>query len=163
MFEKKIAFDNFKEKQIERLHGELQEYKRGLAEALLLPLVKQLVRYMDQIPRHVASLLKRPADQLGPERLSKELEGVRTDLEMILENVGVGVFHHPEAKFDTRFQQARGTAVTSNAAEHGSIVERLLPGYELNGKIIEKERVKVFVYQDHANEKVPQPIKGTEQ
>jgi molecular chaperone GrpE (heat shock protein) len=148
MFEKKLAFDQFKEQQIERLHGELQEYKRGLVDSILLPLVKQIVRYVDQLPRHVASLRKKPEDQLGPERLFLELEGVREDLELILENVGVTIFRNPAMEFDAKVQQARSTEPIGNAAKHGQIVERLLPGYEMNGRVIEKERVKVFVYQE---------------
>jgi len=148
LFEKKLAFDQFKEQQIERLHGELQDYKRGLAESILLPLVKQIVRYADQIPRHVAALRKKPVEQLGPERLFLELEGVRKDLELILENVGVTMFHSQAMEFDAKVQQVRSTEPIGNAAKHGQIVERLLPGYEMNGRVIEKERVKVFVYQE---------------
>ncbi len=105
-FEQKLAYDAFKEKQIERLHNELQEYKRGLADSLLLPLIQQLVRYVDQIPRHIEALRKKPAEELGPERLGKELQGVREDLEMILENVGVAIVQSTEPKFDPRCQQA---------------------------------------------------------
>ena len=104
-FERKLTYDAFKEKQIERLHDELQEYKRGFADSLLLPLIQQLVRYVDQIPRHIEALRKKPAEELGPERLVKELQGVRDDLEMILENVGVAIVQSTEVNFDPRCQQ----------------------------------------------------------
>jgi molecular chaperone GrpE len=145
--EKKIMYDQFKEEQIKRLHGELQQYKQGFAESLLGPVIKQLVRYVDQITRQVAALREKPAEQLGPERLFKELEGVRDDLELILEDAGVVVFRQPDSKFDPRRQQARLTEETGDESQHGIIAERLLPGYELNGKLVEKERVKVLVYR----------------
>ena len=147
-FDTKLAYDQFKEQQIERLHEELQEYKRGLSNTLLMPLVKQIIRYIDQIPRHVQALRKKPEDQLGPDRLFKELEGVRDDLEIILENVGVTVFQNPEGRFDPKCQQARLTQPTENSENHGFIIARLLPGYEMNGKLVEKERVKVCVYRE---------------
>jgi len=145
--EKKIMYDQFKEEQIKRLHDELQQYRQGFAESLLGPMIKQLVRYVDQITRQVAALREKPAEQLGPERLFKELEGVRDDLELILEDSGVVVFRQPDTRFDPRRQQARLTEETGDESQHGIIAERLLPGYELNGKLVEKERVKVLVYR----------------
>ncbi len=147
-FERKLAYDSFKERQIERLHNELQEYRRGFAESLLLPLIQQLVRYIDQIPRHIEALRKKPSEELGPERLVQELQGVRDDLEIILENAGVAIVQSTEPRFDPRSQQARSTEATDDSRNHGVVAARLLPGYSLNGKQIEKERVKVFVYRD---------------
>ncbi|EDL59219.1 nucleotide exchange factor GrpE [Gimesia maris] len=147
-FEKKLAYDKFKEEQISRLHDEMQEYKRGLADSLMMPLIKQLIRYLDQIPRHVEALQKKSADELGPDRLTKELNGVRDDLEMILENVGVTVFTADCSKIDRKLQLARLTVNTDNQEQHGAVIESLLPGYQFNGKIVEQERVKVSVYRE---------------
>lgn len=147
LFESKIAFDRFKEKQIEALHAELQDYKRGLTESLVLPLIRQIVRYCDQLPRHIQGLQSKPVDQLGPERIFKELAGVREDLHLILENFGVTIFHQVQDSFDTKTQLAKQTESTEDASAHGKVLERLLPGFEYNGKLIEKERVKVAVYR----------------
>ena len=146
--QKKLAYDKFKEEQISRLHDEMQEYKRGLADSLMMPLIKQLIRYLDQIPRHVEALQKKSADELGPDRLTKELNGVRDDLEMILENVGVTVFTADCSKIDRKLQLARLTVNTDNQEQHGAVIESLLPGYQFNGKIVEQERVKVSVYRE---------------
>lgn len=147
-FERKLAYDRFKEQQISKLHDELQEYKRGLADSLMMPLVKQIIRYLDQLPRHIQALREKPAERLGPEQLFSELEGVREDLEMILENVGVTAFQNPEPDFDPRYQQARLTEQSDCAGQHGKILTRLLPGYEFNGRLVEKERVTVIVCRD---------------
>ncbi len=147
-FEGKLKFDDFKEQQIARLHEELQEYKRGFADTLLKPFVIQLVRFLDQMPRHVESLKTKPAEEVTRERLFNELENVTEDLQMILENVGVEVFRSTETRFDPRLQQARLTVEVYEPEKHQIVAESLLSGYKLDGKLIEKERVKVFLYRE---------------
>lgn len=148
LFERKLAFDRFKEQQIENLHRELQEYKRGLTESILLPLVRQIIRYVDQLPRHIAAMRGKSAEEVGVERLYRELENVVEDLHLMLENVGVIVYRLPESRFDALEQQPRMTRDTDDPARHHEIAERLLPGYKLNGRLVEKERVNVFVYRN---------------
>jgi molecular chaperone GrpE (heat shock protein) len=146
LFDNKMTYDRFKEKQIEALHSELQEYKRGLTESLVLPLIRQIVRYCDQLPKHIQGLQNKPVEQLGPDRIFKELEGVREDLHLILENFGVTIFHQVQDSFDTKTQLAKQTEPTDDSSAHGKVLERLLPGFEYNGRMIEKERVRVAVY-----------------
>lgn len=146
-FDAKLRYDSFKEQQISKLHDELQGYKQGIANTTLKPFVVQVVRFLDQLPRHVQSLKAKPADKVTRERLFDELECIVEDLQMILENVGVEVFQSTEPQFDPRLQQARATVDAEDPGKHHVVAESMLSGYKLDGKIIEKERVKVFVYR----------------
>ncbi|MCA9137748.1 MAG: nucleotide exchange factor GrpE [Planctomycetales bacterium] len=146
-FDAKLKYDNFKEQQITKLHDELQMYKQGIATTTLKPFVVQVVRFLDQLPRHIQSLKAKPAEKVTRERLFEELDCVVEDLQMILENVGVEVFHSVEPRFDPRIQQARVTMEVDDPDKHQIVAESMLSGYKLDGKIIEKERVKVFVHR----------------
>jgi hypothetical protein len=51
VFERKLAFDGFKEKQIDRLHEELQSYKGDLLRKATRPLLSALIKLHGDVIR----------------------------------------------------------------------------------------------------------------
>lgn len=145
--ERFVEDDKFKEEQIKKLHSELQDHKRGLFDQALLPVLTQLVSLHENLNRQERALKQKNAEDLGPERLFKEIAGMRDELEVILSESGIAIFEHPSNTYDPARQTARETILTPDAALHGLISERILPGYERNGRILAKERIKVYVHR----------------
>jgi molecular chaperone GrpE (heat shock protein) len=150
-----IRDDRFKEEQIRKMHAELQEYKRGLLDQALLPMLTQVVRLHENLNRQEQALRQKPPEELGPQRLFKELAGIREELEVILGESGVTIFEDPTGVFVPSRQTAREAVPTPDSELHGKISERLLPGYERDGRLISKECVRVFTHRPVAGSATP--------
>lgn len=135
----------FKEKQIDSLHSELQDYKRGLLLQVTRPLISGLVRLHHDLGRMVEDLRLEPSEALTHERLCSVLEGFQEDVEIVLEENGVVLFSEPGATFDSRRQNSRRTIPTDEETLVGTVAHRGRPGFEFEEKILQKERVDVYV------------------
>ncbi|MFN7960509.1 MAG: nucleotide exchange factor GrpE [Thermoanaerobaculia bacterium] len=154
LFATRLAYDQFKEQQIDRLHSELQIYKEGFLRRVLQPLVMGLIRLHDDLSRHAEAVAARGPEELSRERVLSDLDGFREDVEILLEQHGVTRYQVGTEAFDSRRQIAARTRPTSDAAQVGCVAERLRPGFELAEFQLQKERVVVFVAQPTQNETV---------
>jgi tetratricopeptide (TPR) repeat protein/molecular chaperone GrpE (heat shock protein) len=144
-FHEKLAFDTHKERQIDLLHRELQEHKRGLLAQATRPLVAGLVRLHDDLGRAAADLAASPAEDVTSERSIRLLSGFQGDVEILLEASGVTRFQEPAERFDPHRQTARQTIGTAERDQVGAVARRLRPGFEQDGHLVMKERVEVYV------------------
>jgi molecular chaperone GrpE len=141
-FEQKIAYDDSKQQQIDRLHAELQEYRTDLIAKTNRPLVNGLIRLHDDIGRLIEGLKSKPPEQLEPDKL---LGGIQEDIEIILDQNGVATFREPDNTFQPRRQRALKNVSTTDAELVGNVAERVIAGFEQGDEIIKKERVNVYV------------------
>ncbi len=144
-FADKLAFDAHKQSQIDLLHRELQEHKRGLLTQATRPLIAGLVRLHDELGRSAAEVAKGVAEDLGLERFGEILREFQEDVEILLEENGVTAFEEPSVRFDPARQTARRTVPTTDTERAGQIASRLRPGFEKDEKPLMKERVAVYV------------------
>jgi molecular chaperone GrpE (heat shock protein) len=149
-FEHKLAFDQFKEEQISRLHDELQEYKAGLVIKTVRPLISGIIRFHDDVGRIVEALRNRDVMELTPERFFKVIQGFQQDVEIVLSDNGVEAYTEAGDTFDPHRQKALATVPSTDAALTGRIAARLRPGFEQSGTVLQKERVAVYVLADAA-------------
>lgn len=140
----KLAYDRFKEQQIERLHAELQEYKKDLLARSLRPLLSRVIRLYGDLDRLLDGL--RPPDGAlpEPERCLQILEGFGDDLLILLEDQGAQSFEHPEPVFDPNRQTAVEVVDTEDYEADGNIARRIRPGFEYGAVLLQKERVAVY-------------------
>ena len=143
-FEQKLKYDGFKEEQIERLHRELQGYKRDLLARASAPVINGVIRLHDNLGKTVESLRELDEGEWTADRLFEVLDGLADDLEILLEENGVLLFIQPEEKFDPRRQTCRRNVGTGNVDLVGTIAARLQPGFERNGQVIRNEKVAVY-------------------
>lgn len=142
-FEHKLAYDQTKDRMVDRLHGELQGYKSDLLAGATLPLTNGFIRLHDELGRVAEALLGEGAGSLDTERVVKLFEDFQGDIEIILEDNGVSRYEEPDEKFEPRRQQVLKTVPTPVADEVGRVVERVRPGFERGDRIIRKEKVTV--------------------
>ncbi len=143
-FEDKIAYDHSKERQIDRLHAELQEHKRDLVAKIKRPLIQGLVRLHDDLGKVVAALGRRPAEELTPERFFNAFDGFADDVELLLGQHGIEAYSAPGEEFDPRRQTALRTESTDDSDLVGTIAARLRPGFSEGETLLQKERVAVY-------------------
>jgi molecular chaperone GrpE len=146
-FGEKLAFDAFKEAQVERLHAEVQQHREGLLERATRPLLNAVIRMHDDLGKATASLRARPPGEITPECTFRLLDGFREDLELLLSQHGVELFDPPGDLFDPRLHTALRTVATADPALAGRIAERLRPGFSHGDALLQKARVAVFTRQ----------------
>jgi molecular chaperone GrpE (heat shock protein) len=144
-FERKLAFDQHKESQIDRMHEELQRHRSSLLTQAMRPLIGGIIRTHDDTNKIAQALGRKDPAELTPERVAKVLAGLCEDLELVLEQNGVTVFREHGDEFDPRRQQAIRKVSTANAVSAGKVAERIHVGFELDGMLLQKERVSVYI------------------
>lgn len=142
-FGEKLAHDRFKEEQVNRLHDELQEYKRDLLARTQLPLLQGVMRLHDDLGRLVDSLVE--DKELTAARCLEILHEFRDDIEILLDGHGVLPFEVVDETFDPDRQTALLRIPTSDRERVGTVAERLRPGFQQASSVLRKERVGVYV------------------
>ncbi len=145
VFQEKLAFDEFKEQQIARLHTEVQGYKTDLIAKATRPLVDGMIRFHGDVGKILEALRKQEPSTLTPERFFKVVEGLMEDVELLLQQSGIEAYREPGNIFVPQRQKAVRTVPTQDPSLPGCIAERLRPGFEQDVVILQKERVAVFV------------------
>ncbi len=145
-FEGKLKYDAFKERQLDALHRELQEYKTDLLSQALRPMFTSLIRLHDDNAKMIEGLHAKNPEELTPERFFKVMEDFGDDIERLLQDHGVDVFQDqgPEQEFNGQRQQAAGFIDTTDVNMAGRVAQRLRPGFEYGKTLLRKERVKVY-------------------
>jgi molecular chaperone GrpE (heat shock protein) len=144
-FESRLGYDAVKEKQIDRLHDELVGHRQDLLEKIARPLVRGLVRLHDDMGRAVDSLRGKDPENLTPERFFKLIEGFAEDVEIVLSDHGVEPFEGVAQEFDPRRQTAIKKLPTTDSEVIGRVARSIRPGFERGDRIVQKERVEVYV------------------
>ena len=144
-FESRLAYDAVKEKQIDRLHEELVDHRRDLLEKIARPLVQGMVRLHDDMSRAVEAFKAKDPGSLTPERFFKLIDGFAEDLEIVLSDHGVETFREAGPGFNPRRQTVSRKQQTDDPARIGQVARSVRPGFERADRILQKERVEVFV------------------
>jgi molecular chaperone GrpE (heat shock protein) len=146
VIEGRHRLDRFREAQVDKLHAELQEYKSDLVAKAIAPLVQAMIRLHDNAGRALDAFAQQ--GEPGADTAAKALEllaGFREDVEAALADGGVTAFRGEAPTFDTRRQKAIRTVTTRDPSLVGTVVARVRPGFEHGDRVLEKERVAVYV------------------
>ena len=140
-FDREVRAEATREKVVDRLHAELQEYKNDLLLNLLRPVFVDLIQLHDDVGKIVAA--HPDPDESNP-RLLGHLEGVRQGIEDILYRQGVEAFEVEDDAFDPRRQRAFSTQPTDDPSQTKRIAARLRKGFRSGEKVIRPEIVSVY-------------------
>lgn len=154
-FESKLAYDQSKQVQIDRLHDELQQHRGDLVARTVRPLINGIIRLHDDAGKLLGSLKDKPEDELTPKRFFKLFDGFQEDLEDLLGDNGVTAYREVGGPFDPRRQRLLRKVPTSNEALVGLVAESLRPGFEQGTQILEKERISAYEYRPVVTEEPP--------
>lgn len=140
-FEREVRAEANRERIVDRLHSELQEYKQDLLLRVQRPIFIDLIQLHDDIGKMIAP---QPAEETGTTASVRVmLESIRTAIVDILYRQGVEPFHTTGEDFDPRRQRAVTTVPTEDPARNKTIAARLRPGFQAGEKVIRAEIVSV--------------------
>ncbi|MEW4567201.1 nucleotide exchange factor GrpE [Tautonia sp. JC769] len=128
--------ESSREKVVDRLHAELQDYKNDLLLKITRPIFIDLIQLHDDLGKMAEALAEAAAIQV--------LRDVQQGLEDVLYRQGVEPFRTDEQTFDPRRQRAVSTVATDDPGRAKRIAARLRPGFVLDEKVIRPELVSVF-------------------
>jgi molecular chaperone GrpE len=155
MFERESRAEVTRERVIDRLHAELQEYKQDLLLKVQRPIFVDLIQLHDDIGKMIEA--RTPSDA-GAERTASAqgiLESIQTAIEDILYRQGVEPFALEGTEFDARKQRAISTLATEDPALNKTVAVRLRKGFIAGDKLIRPEIVSVFTLRP-----APPPAEG---
>jgi len=160
LFKDKILYDITKEKQIDKLHSELQTYKQDVVFKATKPLINSVIYIYDDIDKMIQRYTNKP-EELDLKKMMNILETLREDIEILLEENGITQFSEEfKTKFDPKTQQLIKKIPIGDKEQVGEVVEKIRPGFENVAEIIRKERVAVYVYDETLNIKKENKIEG---
>ena len=139
-FDREIRAESTREKVIDRLHAELQEYKQDLLLNTLRPMFIDLIQLHDDIGKVTTATDETKADLLRPDSL---LAGFQQGIEDILYRQGVEPFQVEGDVFDPRRQRAVATVPTDDPAQNKTVAARLRKGFRAGDRVIRPELVSV--------------------
>ncbi len=146
-FKGKIKYDGHKEKIIDDLHREVQEYKNDLVKNLVRPVIMDIIHTVDDITKLVNNHKTKDPSELDPLKLIKQMEGISSDLEAILFRQGIEPFNCPQPEFDPKKQKIVETLTVDDVSKDKTVSQRVHDGYEWEGKVLRQESVNVYVYK----------------
>jgi molecular chaperone GrpE len=144
VFERELRAEATRERVIDRLHAELQEYKQDLLLKVQRPIFIDLIQLHDDIGKMIASRASSPAGEEGPTSFRGMLESIQTAIEDILFRQGVEPFSIDAAEFDPRRQRAISTVATDESTLNKTVATRLRKGFQAGDKLIRPEVVTVY-------------------
>jgi molecular chaperone GrpE len=137
-FDREIRAESTREKIVDRLHAELQEYKGDLLLNAMRPIFVDLIQLHDDVGKMAAT-------QDDDKPVASLLAGIQQGIEDILYRQGIEPFANESDTFDARRQRAVSTVATDDPALARRVADRHRKGFVAGDKIIRPEVVSVFV------------------
>jgi molecular chaperone GrpE len=144
ILERELRAEAARERVVDRLHAELQEYKQDLLLKVQQPIFIDLIQLHDDIGKMMEA---RPPEDAEPEwaaAVRGMLESIQTAIEDILYRQGVEPFVLEGDAFDPRRQRGVSTVPTDDPARNRTIAARLRKGFQAGEKLIRPEIVSVW-------------------
>ncbi len=146
-FDRELRAEANRERVIDRLHSELQEYKHDLLLKVQRPIFVDLIQLHDDIGKMIDSRSITGADQDGATVIRGVIESIQTAIEDILYRQGVEPFMIEGDEFDPRKQRAVSTQATADPSLNKKVASRLRKGFQAGDKVIRPEVVTVFTHR----------------
>lgn len=125
-----------REKVVDRLHAELQEYKNDLLLRVMKPMFLDLIHLHDDLGKRTAAV--------EDERLAAFVADYQQAIEDILYRQGVEPFQAEDGPFDPKRQRAVSTVLTEDPEQNKKIAARVRKGFAAAEKVIRPEMVTVY-------------------
>ena len=139
VFDRELRAEATRERVIDRLHAELQEYKQYLLLKIQRPIFIDLIQLHDDVGKMIASRDSAAVHAEDASGVRVALESVQTAIEDILYRQGVEPFSIDANEFDPRRQRAISTQTTEDPALNKTVAARLRKGFQAGEKLIRPE------------------------
>ena len=150
-FQVKIKNDAHKDRVIDNLHQELQQYKNNHLKRYLLPTIMDIIQFIDGLRKLIKYLTVQGPEENGPEKLmklKKLLISIPSDLEDICCRQGISPFKCSERAFNPGRQRILKKIHTEDKEKDKTVAESLRPGYVWDGEVIRPEVVSVYIFKE---------------
>jgi molecular chaperone GrpE len=141
LFDREIRAEGNREKIVDRLHAELQDYKQDLLLSTLRPIFIDLIQLHDDLGKMRPGL--EPAE-VPVDTVFRLIDTVQQGIEDILYRQGVEPFAIPDTVFDPRRQRAVATVATGDPDLNKQVAARHRKGFVAGEKVIRPEVVSVY-------------------
>ncbi|MCF8024402.1 MAG: nucleotide exchange factor GrpE [Desulfobacteraceae bacterium] len=145
-FETKLKYDEHKNRIIDGLHQELQEYREGLIKKHFHSMITDAIKIIDDIRKFKAHYEDDPPSEETLPSLLGFLEDIASDIEDLFSWQGVTPFTCNTEHFDNARQRVVKKVETHDPEMDKKVAGSLRPGYEWEGKVLRPEMVAVYVY-----------------
>ena len=152
-FEGKLKYDGHKNRIIDELHGQLQEFREGIINKHMLSLITDIIKILDDTRKFKAYYEKQGRAENTADMLLDFLDQITLDLEETFTLQGIYPFTCTQNTFDSARQRIIKKIETSDPGKNGRVARSLRPGYECEGKVIRPEMVSIYIHNDQLNDK----------
>jgi molecular chaperone GrpE len=147
-FERELRAEASRERVVDRLHAELQDYKQDLLLKVQRPIFIDLIQLHDDVGKMIVAKTQTDADTEGAAASFRGvLESIQTAIEDILYRQGVEPFSIGTGEFDPRKQRALSTTPTDDPALNKAVASRIRKGFTAGDKLIRPELVSVYLWR----------------
>jgi molecular chaperone GrpE len=151
-FERELRGEASRERIVDRLHAELQDYKQDLLLKVQRPIFIDLIQLHDDVGKMAAARASADSDAAGSASFRALLESIQTAIEDILYRQGVEPFSLETGEFDPKRQRALSTSPTEDPALSKTVAARIRKGFAAGEKLIRPELVSVFLLRQAPSE-----------
>lgn len=138
-FDREIRAEATREKVVDRLHAELQEYKNDLLMKVMKPIVIDLIQLHDDMGKRI---------EADPDSaVAQELATFRQGIEDALYRQGIEPYNAEGDTFDPRKQRAIKTESTDDPDRNKRVSSRIRPGFQSGDRIVRLELVSVYTHK----------------
>lgn len=145
-FQKKILHDEHKDKIINDLHEELQQYKKDILKKQFQSTLLDIIHIMDDIRKLTQHYREKDSSDYDPMKLLELIETIPSDMDDLFSSYGIESFTSIDTPFDPKRQKVLKKLETDDITKDKIVVKSLRPGYEWEGNVIRTEMVEVHIY-----------------
>ena len=146
-FERELRAEATRERVVDRLHAELQDYKQDFLLKVQRPIFIDLIQLHDDIGKMIEARANSDVEIDPGPGIRGILEPIQTAVEDILYRQGVEPFSLDGNDFDPRKQRAISTQPTDDPALNKRVATRVRKGFCSGEKLIRPEIVTVFTFR----------------
>lgn len=150
-FENKILKSTYEQEVGDKMHAELQDYKKGMYAQLIRPILQDIgivIQGMNSMSNEYKS--KPEGEQNIP---VDDFLTFADELEQILENNNVEVYSSDEGDdFVALKQRIIGKVDTDDKSKHKTVAKSISIGYAYKDQPILRENVKLYNYEENKEE-----------
>jgi molecular chaperone GrpE len=142
-FDTKVKYDESKERQIDSLHRELQEYREGLHFKILRPLFIDLIAVYDDFGKLIEDMSNKEADQ-APAQTVENLKSFQETIADILHRNGVEAYNVEGDTHVPSRQRVLQVINTIDPARDKQVARRIRKGFEYDNRVIRPELIATY-------------------
>jgi molecular chaperone GrpE (heat shock protein) len=146
-FKAKLKYDSHKDKMIDALHKELQDYKNDPIKKHVHSIIIDIIKVVDDIRKLSLHYRSLPPSEMDPEKIMEIIDKILSDLEDLFLFQGVKPYVCHDDEYDPKRQRVMKRIRTDDPSKDKTIAESIRPGYEWDGKVVRPEMVAVYLFR----------------